>query len=330
VNVLSLFTGIGGLDLGLERAGMRIVGQVEIDPFCRSVLERHWPRVPRHEDVRTCVKWWSHAERPRVDVLVAGFPCQPFSIAGPKLGRDDDRWLWPHTARVVRALRPPWVLLENVPGLLRQGFGDVLGDLAAIGYDAEWESLPASAFGAPHRRDRVYAVAYPYREHSGPEGGPSRGRQLWTDLPSRVQETLADTKGNGRGARRTRGPAIGSASRPHVTAQRVADAHRETGNVARRTGCAVFGPATEQRPGRRSGRSGERGISDAHREPSLWTPVPRKERHHWTTEPKVGRVAHGIPSRVDRLRALGNAVVPQVAEYVGRCIIAAERRRRRG
>ena len=257
MNVLSLFSGIGGIDLGLERAGMRIVGQVEIDPFCRDVLSRHWPRVPRHDDVRSCLKWWQQERRPDVHVIAAGFPCQPFSIAGPKRGQTDERWLWPPTVRVVRALRPPWTLLENVPGILREDWGTVLADLAAIGYDAEWESLPASAFGANHRRDRVFAVAYPHREHRSAERGPACGGQLRADLPRRGKEAVADTN----------------------------------------------------------------------REPSLWAPVPRRERTHWTTEPRLGRVAARVPSGVDRLRSLGNAVVPQVAEYVGRCIVAAERSR---
>lgn len=164
MNVLSLFAGIGGLELGLERAGMTEVGQVEIDPFCQQVLAKHWPGVARHDDVRTAVDWWRSEPRPTVDLVAGGFPCQPASSAGHRKVAGDARWLWPEFALVVRQLRPRLVLLENVAGLLERGFGDVLGDLAALGYDAEWDCLPAAALGAPHLSDRVFAVAYPAGE----------------------------------------------------------------------------------------------------------------------------------------------------------------------
>src|SRR3954465_4766718 len=102
MKVLSLFAGIGGLELGLERAGMTPVGQVEIDPFCRRVLAKHWPEVPRHDDVRTAAEWWQSQQRPRVDVVAGGFPCQPASSAGLKLAQKDPRWLWPAMANVIR------------------------------------------------------------------------------------------------------------------------------------------------------------------------------------------------------------------------------------
>src|SRR3990167_9586052 len=146
----SLFAGIGGLDLGLERAGWRCRWQVEIDPFCQRVLAKHWPDVARHGDVRSSPL----ADTERVDLICGGFPCQPVSHDGHQLVEADERWLWPDFARCIRALRPRFILLENVTGLLARGFGQVLSDLARIGYDAEWESLPASAFGAPHRRER--------------------------------------------------------------------------------------------------------------------------------------------------------------------------------
>jgi len=153
----SLFSGIGGFDLGLERAGFEIRWQVEIDPYCLRVLERHWPDVKRYGDIREV----DPHELERVTLLAGGFPCQPVSVAGKRLGQDDPRWLWPEFARFVRALRPSFVLVENVPGLLIRGMGDVLGDLAACGYDAEWQVLPDGAFGAPHLRERVFLVAYP-------------------------------------------------------------------------------------------------------------------------------------------------------------------------
>jgi DNA (cytosine-5)-methyltransferase 1 len=242
MNVLSLFSGIGGLELGLERAGMTVVGQVEIDEFCRRVLAKHWPEVPRHDDVRTAVEWWRSAVRPAVDVVAGGFPCQPVSEAGLKRAQQDDRWLWPAMAQVVADLSPEWVIGENVPGLLSLGVDDVVRDLGRLGYRVRVGSISACAMGAPHARSRVFILAHAMRF------GCEEGR-----------------------------------------AQHDAGRHRE-----------ADAPATRRRR------------------------VAAPERSTgWETEPNVDRVAYGVPARVDRLRGLGNAVVPQVGEYVGRLIMAA-------
>jgi DNA (cytosine-5)-methyltransferase 1 len=163
---LSLFSGIGGLDLGLDRAGWSCAGQVEIDPYCRSVLERHWPEVPRHDDVRTAPAWWLGRGGAAVDLVAGGFPCQPFSIAGPQLGTADDRWGWPWMCDVVRAVRPRYVLVENVAALVRDSdaFGWILGDLHRLGFDARWNVVTACAAGAAHPRRRVFLVAHPRGE----------------------------------------------------------------------------------------------------------------------------------------------------------------------
>lgn len=152
----SLFAGIGGFDLGFERAGMTCKWQVEIDPFCRKVLAKHWPSVTRYEDVRTVgrhnLEW--------VDVLCGGFPCQDISNAGKRAGIDGERsGLWREFHRIICELRPRYVVVENVAALLVRGIGRVLGDLAACGYDAEWDCLPAGAFGAHFLRDRTFIVA---------------------------------------------------------------------------------------------------------------------------------------------------------------------------
>ena len=135
---------------------------VEIDPYCQKILARHWPDVPRHDDVNTAPHWWRSQPRPRVDVVCGGFPCQPFSLAGKQEGIDDDRWMWPQTALVIRATRPRYVLLENVSALVRDrwAFGAVLADLHSLGFDAEWTTVRASDHGAPHSRERVYIVAH--------------------------------------------------------------------------------------------------------------------------------------------------------------------------
>lgn len=159
----SLFSGIGGLELGLEMTGrFKTVWQVEKDAYCRKVLAKHWPEVTRYEDVKDVGK----ENLPSVDVICGGYPCQPFSIAGLMQGTSDERHLWPEFARVLHEIRPRYAILENVPNHLAIGFGDVLRDLAGIGYDAEWEVLSAADVGAPQLRQRIFVIAYACRERS--------------------------------------------------------------------------------------------------------------------------------------------------------------------
>jgi DNA (cytosine-5)-methyltransferase 1 len=163
LHVLDLFSGIGGFSLGLERAGFRTVAFCEIDPFCRRVLAKHWPEVPCYEDVRdlTAARLCADGIGP-IDAICGGFPCQDISFAGEGAGIEGERsGLWSEYARLIGELRPRYVIVENVAALLSRGLGRVLGDLAEIGFDAEWDCIPASAVGAPHVRDRLWIVAYP-------------------------------------------------------------------------------------------------------------------------------------------------------------------------
>jgi len=335
----SLFAGIGGIDLGLERAGWRCVWQVENDPYCQGVLGRHWPSVQRFGEIRETHGSVAHAHAGRlgraditdeingsilpsgpesrafvgpcgsclskVNLIAGGFPCQPVSTAGKGQAQKDPRWLWPEMARIVREVRPNIVLVENVPGLRTanhgSAFGEVLGDLAAFGYDAEWESIPAAALGAPHLRYRVFIVAHSTgeRERRIPEGRPQEGWQEETHDRRNRTWPLADSEDDGRDAR-------GTGDTPQVQGRRelsgggiqsssLADGVRQRfGETRERQGPpCVFGSADDT-PGR-----------------SDW----------WAVEPDVGRVAHGVPARVDRLRVLGNAVVPQVAEWIGKRLL---------
>lgn len=219
----SMFAGIGGMDLGLERAGWTCRWQVENNPYCRQVLQAHWPDVLLYEDTREVD--WNVVER--VDLVAAGFPCQPVSYAGNRAAQDDSRWLWPEVARAVRVLRPRFVLVENVPGLFTAGFDDVLSDLAALGFDAEWSVLSACGVGAPHPRERVFVVAYPpdgYGEgdvprHSHP-GVPreSRGSRRPTGGDGWLPEPAMDRVAHGVPSRLVRAPlyALGNAIVPQV------------------------------------------------------------------------------------------------------------------
>lgn len=267
----SLFAGIGGFDLGFERAGMVCKWQVEIDDYANRVLAKHWPDVRRWPDVRT----WPQPDTERVDIICGGFPCQDISYAGEGAGLDGERsGLFFEAVRVVRELRPRIVVLENVAALLTRGLDRVLGTLAEIGYDAEWHCIPAAAVGAPHIRDRVFVVAY--AEFLGWKAGlgitrNKKGARIGRGQFKRGDEVLADAdNARSQGLREERADSGRC------------DSGRHTGS-----GCL------ESRTG------------------------PQQ----WITEPDVGRVAHGVPARVDRLRGLGNAVVPQVAEWIGRRIV---------
>ena len=172
LTVGSLFSGIGGLDLGLERAGMRVIWNSEIDPYCCRLLKKHWPEVPNHGDIKQIN--WDTIERP--DVICGGYPCQPFSQAGNRKGEEDERHLWPWVREAIRILRPKYAILENVRGHLSLGGLTVIGDLASIGYDAEWRIISAASVGANHRRDRIVIVAYP-SSIAGDERGYIKGQE---------------------------------------------------------------------------------------------------------------------------------------------------------
>ncbi len=324
----SLFCGIGGFDLGLERAGMECAWQVEIDPYAQKVLAKHWPNVRRHADVCTFPPQEGDWQ---VDVICGGFPCQDISYAGKGAGLAGERsGLWHQFARIIGDLRPRYVIVENVAALLTRGMGEVLGTLASLGYDAEWHVIPASAVGAPHRRDRVWIVgirvgAREEADAQRPDADRSGSHRTKINLVGGVelrheQERFAGSVGD---------------DVPDADRRQVRGVNADTGD----------GGSLSQEESQRivCGRDGGNDVADADSLPGAQQ--QRNELGHgrpadgcrqsrdarggdgdgwWATEPDVGRVAHGVPSRVDRLRCLGNAVVPQVVELIGRAIMDRE------
>jgi DNA (cytosine-5)-methyltransferase 1 len=311
----SLFSGIGGIDLGFEWAGIDTLWQVEIDPYCRNLLEMRFPNAARYEDVN---KVGSHNLQP-VDIISGGFPCQDISYAGKGAGIDGSRsGLWSQLHRVIGELRPRFALIENVPALLKRGLDRVLSDLADIGYDAEWQVISAKDVGAPHLRKRVWIVAYTQhsadRTNGGQEGekksvqGINReeGRSGLSGRTGCNATDVADTKVSGKRTRLREGESTEKRGRRY-------------GNIGGEDAVADTGSGRLQGGENTGNNQGDGAESNDEQSQRLH----RSNRSSgegqvgWLPEPDVGRVAHGIPSRVDRLKGLGNAVVPHIPHLIG-------------
>ncbi|MGB2418763.1 MAG: DNA cytosine methyltransferase [Luminiphilus sp.] len=330
MNELSLFTGAGGGVLGTKLLGWKSVGYVEWDKYCQQVLAQRIEdgflnEAPIFGDIDHFIESGASKKYAGfVDVVTAGFPCQPFSVAGKKRGQDDERNKWPQTIQCLRDVRPRYALLENVPGLLNSGyFGEILTSLAESGFDARWCVLGADDVGAPHRRKRLWIKATSqdpersgrlHREHEEGrvqvreqrESGSRGGERVSGDSPE-----VADSISVGHGRR----SAVGSGGTDAIG--RIRPSEKE------QTGQHVWSEAV--------GRSSVRGKedvadSDSPRLRKRWRPESMETEHspsecgsqgqstsYWKTEPNVGRVANGVASRVDRLKALGNGQVPAVA-----------------
>ena len=307
LTVGSLFSGIGGFDLGLERAGMKVIWQSEIDEFASKVLKKHWPNVPNLGDI-TKVDW-TNIERP--DVICGGYPCQPFSTAGKRGGANDHRHLWPAMFNAICVLRPRYALMENVRGHLSLGFDRVLGDLAEIGYDAEWQVIPAAAVGAPHKRDRVFIVAYP-------NDARNRTPQCRIDDNGSTQikkrSNIAQSEFGGHGAN-----VANTDSRRRKQCKPKTKSVSGISSSSKRNSTKMADTNSEQ-------LGQPRRTKDIKSKNRVWSDHGRRKttngfRQWWEVEPNVGRVANGVPDRVDRLKGLGNAIVPQVAELVGALVV---------
>jgi len=270
LTVGSLFAGIGGIDLGLERAGMQVRWQVENDPYCNRVLEKHWPNIKRYGDVKE-VKW---AEVESVDLICGGFPCQPVSVAGSRQGEKDERWLWPDFLRAICEVRPEYALVENVLGLLsiddRRLARRMHEELAEASYNSRRCCISAQDVGAPQKRERIFIVAY------SKDSGITRGIRFSAN-----------------------GSIVGQEWNPRRRRSNSVDWSKALANPS---SAGLYSKNLCQK-----------------RQTARQTP--------WDSEPDVGRVVNGVSSRMDknRIKCLGNAVVPQVAEYIGRLIVEYEK-----
>jgi DNA (cytosine-5)-methyltransferase 1 len=380
LRVLDLFSGIGGFSLGLERTGgFETVAFCEINSKCRHLLAHHWPKVPCHDDICRL----SGRDIGSIDAICGGFPCQDISLAGKGAGIGGSRsGLWSQYARLIGELRPQFVFVENVSALLVRGMGTVIGDLAALGYDAWWDCIPASAVGAPHRRDRLWIIAYAGGEQHEGFGDALRravAAELlgafadtrlcdWVDAETdaqcpdahglgshRAQEHIDGSPefrdeqdgligsmgqdvaypsgelrdGSGGGAELTGRdePANCGQTLAYPSGQRQSETEQlRRDEPAQRVagGSAVVADCTRARL---EGYAGYGEIGGGKGQDGSTTPTCLRSGEHpggwWLSEPDVGRVAHGVPARVDRLHGLGNAVVPEIPYRLGQAVLAA-------
>ena len=326
---LDLFSGIGGFSLGLEATGyFDTVAFCDYDSYCQKVLRKHWPWVTIYDDVKELNSERLEANgHTKIDIITGGYPCQPFSIAGRQKGEQDPRHVWPEYFRLIQELRPTWDIGENVAGHIKLGLDTVLENLESEGYSARAFSISASSVGAVHQRERVWIVGY--SEHNGSS----------TTEKSRVSEKTDDNSKEGQNKT--------------IQFERTGGSHNS--EDVENTRCSqwpwsFFGNQDEDetREGdayqfERSGstskidvantKSFSRNEHETNREHGK-TPVQEISRNRggisgestwWSVEPDVGRVAHGVPKRVDRLKSLGNSLIPHIPYYIGKSILEVER-----
>jgi DNA (cytosine-5)-methyltransferase 1 len=316
LTVLDLFSGIGGFSLGLERAGFETIAFCEIESFCQKVLQKHWPDVPVAQDIRQ-LRYENgklyDAERliyqGRISLICGGFPCQPFSVAGRKRGTQDHRDLWPEMFRIIQQAQPDWIIGENVANFTNLAFTRTKTDLESEGYTVQPFIIPACAVGAPYRRDRVWIIAY--NDRFGLE--KTRSEQ--------------QTKGNERNIAVTNitGKRCNTGSdyryeRPVLHNQhRYAKEDQRSGNIGKRGTCSATTDDGRKRI------QGSKSQSLCREQAFSWCKDVRRLEDYFNRpdipEPLICRDSNGFSSRVDRLRALGNSVVPQIPEIIGQAII---------
>jgi len=346
MKVLDLFSGIGGFSLGLEEVGFETVAFCEIEEFPRAVIRRHWPDTPIYNDVRTLTAKQLRADGVvRPDVIVGGYPCQPFSVAGQRRGAEDDRHLWPEVYRLVTEIRPTWGIFENVAGHIRMGLDQVLSDLEGAGYAARPFVIPACGVDAPHKRDRVWVVA-----HSNSQGQPDGSvNEKWLERAADVGDAAGSELGWDDGRRpgeHQQSASIGlERSSEDVADTNNGQRDRERQKVFARRDTTHIGGKTLADPSnqRLQGRTEEHtyGVGDISQKSER---SGKNEPDLWPTEPDVGRVVNGVSDfldssgevssrapekgekngRAERIKALGNAVVPQIPRIIGKTIMKFE------
>jgi len=286
---LDLFSGLGGFSLGLEATGgFETVAFCDIEKFSRKVLKKHWPNVKQYKDIKELTyEQIKEDTLAPIDIVTGGYPCQPFSIAGSQRGEKDKRHLWPDMFRIVKECKPTWVIGENVSGHIKLGLDTVLQDLESEGYSVRAFSISASSIGANHQRERVWIIA-----HSNMENTRQHGRRI---------ESTWDTESIG--------------PRTSEETERSPNSDKVNGSSER---ASLVGESSDTNSQGLQGRRSEQQLRENETErPTSWD-------SWWESEPSVGRVANGIPHRVDRLKGLGNSLVPAIPFIIGQSILREE------
>ena len=327
LKILDLFSGIGGFSLGLEATGhFETAAFCEIEPYCQKVLKKHWPNVPIFDDIRKL----KGTDIGTVDIITGGYPCQPFSVAGKQKAEQDPRHLWPEYFRLIQELRPTWVIGENVSGHIKLGLDSVLEDLASEGYSTRTFSISASSIGANHQRERIWIVANSkcndnlqkksrvdgeekevqreHRENNSTSRQSSGTSSVWETSNRDGYSTNSDSNGLLKDD---------SNIRPQSTESIRKDSGSIRKDIPREQHMANTNSGSKEtlNQERVLGEQNTEGETERYPDGSL------QIHGQWNIEPNVGRVADGIPSRVDRLKSLGNSLVPQIPYYIGQTIL---------
>jgi len=331
---LDLFSGLGGFSLGLEATGgFETVAFCDIEKFSRKVLKQHWPNIKQYKDIKELTyEQIKEDTLAPIDIITGGYPCQPFSVAGSQRGEKDKRHLWPDMFRIIKECKPTWVIGENVSGHIKLGLDTVLQDLESEGYTVRAFSISASSVGANHQRERVWIMAYSECNYNfnkeqrvnGEEKEISREHRednSTTRQSSRTSTTRAqsdshveNSRQHGRRIESTwNTESIGSGTSEET--QWSTNSNQINGSGE---GATLVGESSDTNSQRLQGRRSEQQLrKDETERPTSWD-------GWWEFEPDVGRVANGIPQRVDRLKGLGNSLVPAIPFIIGQSILEEE------
>ena len=326
MNHLDLFSGIGGFSLGLERVGFNTIAFCERDRYCQLLLQKHWKGVKIYDDI---TKLEGKNIKEPVDILTGGFPCQPYSVAGKQKGTRDDRYLWPEMFRVIKEVKPTFVIAENVRGLINiqdgMVFETVCSNLESEGFEIQTFIIPAAGVGAPHKRERVWIVGYSEYNGSSPAKIERGHDKINARSKKRQNQTIESERTSGsrnheimEDSRRT------LRQRSSVKGENADEVGEEVTNQHQRSSSSSESNVADSKSSSRDER-GFKNSEDKSFEERIQLKIGGENRtirwsERWNFEPDVGRVAHGIPGRSHRLKGLGNAIVPQIAEEIGRAI----------
>jgi DNA (cytosine-5)-methyltransferase 1 len=310
MNHLDLFSGIGGFSLALEKVGFKTVGFCEVDPYCRLLLQKHWKGVTIHNDIK---KLEAKDIKEPIDILTGGFPCQPYSVAGKQKGTDDNRYLWPDMFRVIKEVKPTFIIAENVRGIvnIQDGlvFETVCSDLESEGFEIQPFIIPAAGVGAPHKRERVWIVGY--SKHNG-------------SLTSKIRR---GNKEINAGAQEGKNKTVESQGTSGSSNNEIMENSRRTLRQGAKFSKENADESKQKNANKseRSGSTSEHYVADSERihvqgQQNRSGQEQSRRESWWEFEPNVGRVANGVPGRIYRLKGLGNSIVPQIAEEIGKAI----------